>query len=131
MLQKENLCNGVQQLAKQPPASFLSLSFSGCSGAVLKHTNKLSIAGEPAKRGCSVWVIILFSFFFFLSPASTRALAQLLALLHCHLTADGALHGGWHLQTGAWAQLLGRNREVCTVVGMQCGRLWSAPGSHV
>lgn len=51
-----------------------------------------------------MWVIILFSFFFFIFPASTRALAQLLALLRCHLTADGALHGGWHLQAPAFGE---------------------------
>lgn len=43
----------------------------------------------------------LFSFLSFLvSPALASTLAQLAALLRCHLTAAPALCGGWHPQKG-------------------------------
>lgn len=72
------------------------------------------------------WLFCFLSFFFFPPPQPEP------------------WHNFWLSYVAIWLQtvpctvvgtcrhlLLGRNREVCMVVGMQCGRLWSAPGSHV
>lgn len=60
----------------------------------------------------------------FLSPAPASALAQLLVLLHCHLTAVHASHGGWHPQKALSGTSFSKEpSSLCPVFGMQCSSI--------
>lgn len=75
-----------------------SLPFLGCSGAVSGHTNKFFTASKPARKGCSVWVIILFSCLFFFLSHPSQSLGTTSG--SPTLPSDGSIRLVWGLAPG-------------------------------